>query len=87
MKKLILLLLISFAIACENKPEVQEPTADQKLKRLVPPVVVISAGKTVWNTCSVKLIDANGTILTLEDNSMCSLRRGDTLIHKLPLIN
>ncbi len=79
MKNLKFYLLALFLTGCNAAyDDPQEKTADEKLSELKAPVVVISTG-TFMTDCLIKVIDSTGKILTIHDNSACSLQKGDTI--------
>lgn len=83
MKSLLLLLLLVFISSCYTEPQ---KTKDDIWNELVPPIVVVSTG-SFMSDCIVKLVDSEGTFVSLADNSACSLSPGDTIYTRKNLIN
>lgn len=71
-------ILIATIFALSGCSYLKEKTPDEKLSELKPPIVVISTGSSL-SSCMIKVIDSNGTMLSLFDDSACSLKRGDTI--------
>jgi len=67
----MLILLIALS-SCSYK------STEERFDELKSPVVVVSKG-TVVGDCRTVFVDADGVILTLNDNGFCSVRVGDTI--------
>lgn len=64
-----------FVVISVSECKKKEQDFDGLLQRLPTPVVVVSTGKS-GGECFVKVIDGSGCFHTINDNSMCDVKRG-----------